>query len=70
MTGLKDLWLQEGDLSRLLNDAWSVNDLEGFSVQNPQRSLLNSQRMYRKCSRRWNRWPKIAGQRSSVTARR
>ena len=48
MEGLKKLWLQEGDLSKLLNDSLSVSDLTGFSVQKPQQSLLNSQRMYRK----------------------
>jgi len=50
MDGLKKLWLTEGDLGKLLNDAQSVKDLSayGFSVQEPQASLLNSQRMYRK----------------------
>ncbi len=50
MDGLKKLWLQEGDLSKLLNDSESVADLSqyGFAVEEPQRSLLNSQRMYRK----------------------
>ena len=48
MEGLKKLWLQEGDLSKLLNDSLSVSDLTGFTVQKPQQSLLNSQRMYRK----------------------
>ena len=46
MQGLKQLWLNEGDLSRLLNDAESVGDLPGLSVAKPQASLLNSQRMY------------------------
>ena len=50
MEGLKKLWVSEGDLAKLLNDSESVRDLseEGFTVQSPQRSLLNSQRMYRK----------------------
>jgi patatin-related protein len=50
MDGLKKLWLKEGDLSKLLNDSESVADLSqyGLSVEEPQRSLLNSQRMYRK----------------------
>jgi patatin-related protein len=46
MQGLKQLWLNEGDLSRLLNDAESTRDLPGLSVAKPQASLLNSQRMY------------------------
>jgi patatin-related protein len=48
MDGLKQLWLREGDLGKLLNDSFSVSDLAGFSVREPQQSLLNSQRMYRK----------------------
>ena len=48
MDGLKQLWLREGDLRKLLNDSFSVSDLAGFSVREPQQSLLNSQRMYRK----------------------
>jgi patatin-related protein len=50
MDGLKTLWLQEGDLSKLLNDSESVSDLSdsGFKVRRPEQSLLNSQRMYRK----------------------
>ena len=48
MDGLKKLWLSEGDLAKLLNDKWSIKDLQGFKLQKPQQSLLNSQRMYRK----------------------
>ncbi|MFL6518617.1 MAG: patatin-like protein [Chthoniobacterales bacterium] len=50
MDGLKTLWLQEGDLGKLLNDSESVSDLSesGFKVRRPEQSLLNSQRMYRK----------------------
>jgi patatin-related protein len=50
MGGLKQLWLSEGDLAKLLNDPFSVADLaeEGYTVQEPRQSLLNSQRMYRK----------------------
>jgi patatin-related protein len=48
MDGLKNLWLSEGDLSKLLNDKWSIKDLKGFKLGSPQTSLLNSQRMYRK----------------------
>src|SRR5437870_6137799 len=46
--GLKQLWLQEGDLAKLLNDKWSLGGLAGFKVKRPPESLLNSQRMYRK----------------------
>jgi patatin-related protein len=45
---LKDLWLKEGDIEKLINDRQSVKDLDGFEVQKPPKSLLNSQRMYRK----------------------
>ena len=48
MEGLKRLWLTEGDLSKLLNDKFSIADLSGFELKEPQASLLNSQRMYRK----------------------
>jgi patatin-related protein len=48
MDGLKKLWLSEGDLGKLLNDKRSVQDLRGFKLKQPQESLLNSQRMYRK----------------------
>jgi patatin-related protein len=52
MEGLKNLWLEEGDFGKLLNDTKSsdyriLRD-RGFAVQRPERSLLNSQRMYRK----------------------
>ena len=50
MEGLKQLWVREGDLAKLLNDSLSIGDLKeaGFTLQRPQQSLLNSQRMYRK----------------------
>jgi patatin-related protein len=50
MKGLKTLWLTEGDLSKLLNDtkAEDYSSDSGFGVQKPEKSLLNSQRMYRK----------------------
>jgi patatin-related protein len=48
MDGLKQLWLSEGDLGKLLNDKGSLADLTGFELKKPQQSLLNSQRMYRK----------------------
>jgi patatin-related protein len=50
MGGLKKLWLTEGDLGKLLNDnkATDYSPEDGFAVQKPEASLLNSQRMYRK----------------------
>ena len=48
MEGLKKLWLSEGDLGKLLNDKYSITDIAGFELKEPQASLLNSQRMYRK----------------------
>jgi patatin-related protein len=48
MEGLKRLWLTEGDLGKLLNDKFSIADLSGLELKEPQASLLNSQRMYRK----------------------
>jgi patatin-related protein len=50
MDGLKELWVREGDMGRLLNDEASVADLRqyGMGLAEPRESLLNSQRMYRK----------------------
>ncbi|HEX4638315.1 MAG TPA: patatin-like protein [Chthoniobacterales bacterium] len=50
MDGLKSLWLREGDLGKLLNDTKAEDYAPelGFGVQKPEKSLLNSQRMYRK----------------------
>ena len=48
MTGLKQLWLSEGDLGKLLNDRRSMKGVRGFNLKQPQESLLNSQRMYYK----------------------
>jgi patatin-related protein len=50
MDGLKKLWLTEGDLGKLLNDTKAEDYAPelGFAVQKPEKSLLNSQRMYRK----------------------
>lgn len=46
MEGLKKLWMEEGDIARLLNDAQS--DLPGLKASSDPKSLLNSQRMYDK----------------------
>jgi patatin-related protein len=45
---LTDLWLDEGDIEKLLNDQKSVEGLNGLRTQRPPKSLLNSQRMYRR----------------------
>src|SRR5215210_8734008 len=45
---LARLWVEEGDILKLINDAKSVEQLDGLKAQKPPRSLLNSQRMYRK----------------------
>ena len=47
LTSLKDLWKDEGDISKLINDKGSmVDDLSRYELQQPPTSLLNSQRMY------------------------
>jgi patatin-related protein len=47
MDQLKQLWITEGDLQKLLNDAGSVGDLDRrLPVPKKPRSLLNSRRMY------------------------
>jgi patatin-related protein len=45
---LKRLWVEEGDILKLINDAKSVEQLDGLKAQKPPKSLLNSQRMYRR----------------------
>jgi patatin-related protein len=45
---LKRLWVEEGDILKLINDARSVEQLDGLKAQKPPKSLLNSQRMYRR----------------------
>jgi patatin-related protein len=44
---IKQLWVSEGDMARLLNDTESLAGL-GLPEQTPPQSLLNSQRMYAK----------------------
>jgi len=41
---LKNVWLEEGDINKLINDKDSI--VRGLELQNPPRSLLNSHRMY------------------------
>ena len=43
---LKDLWIKEGDIGRLLNDRGSRPNLGGLREQSTPASLLNNQRMY------------------------
>src|SRR5215211_1382589 len=45
---LKQLWVEEGDILKLINDSKSVEQLDGLKAQKPPKSLLNSQRMYRR----------------------
>lgn len=44
---IQNLWIEEGDIEKLINDRKSIKGL-GFGAQNPPKSLLNSQRMYHK----------------------
>ncbi len=46
LKALEKMWLDEGDLSKLLNDKGS--DLDLFCSKEPKTSLLNSQKMYAK----------------------
>jgi len=48
MEGLKHLWMEEGEITRLLNDRESVQGEPGLSDPSKPASLLNSQRMYKK----------------------
>jgi patatin-related protein len=47
---LKNLWIKEGDISKLINDSNSVDDQEmrRMGLKTKPNSLLNSQRMYLK----------------------
>lgn len=47
--GLRDLWVKEGDIAKLINDAHSQEGMERIiGMVKPPRSLLNSRRMYLK----------------------
>jgi predicted acylesterase/phospholipase RssA len=46
LEGLKRLWVDEGDLGRLINDRESRVGLPMLPLADPPRSVLNSQRMY------------------------
>jgi patatin-related protein len=43
---LQRLWIEEGDIARLINDKISIKDLPGVTIEHPPASLLNSRRMY------------------------
>ncbi|HUS12713.1 MAG TPA: patatin-like protein [Pyrinomonadaceae bacterium] len=45
ISGLENLWIEEGDMKTLLNDKQSVRG-RPLKLQDPPASLLNSQRMY------------------------
>jgi patatin-related protein len=46
LASLKQLWVEEGDIGKLINDKESVRDLPGLKVEDPPASLLNGARMY------------------------
>lgn len=46
MDELQDLWIQQGDIDKLLNDDRSVNDGVYLPTPSKQKSLLNGDRMY------------------------
>jgi patatin-related protein len=48
MDRLKQLWVEEGAIERLINDGKSVENLDGLAAEDPPTSLLNGGRMYRK----------------------
>ncbi|RYG47433.1 DUF3376 domain-containing protein [bacterium] len=45
---LQALWVTEGEITQLINDAKSYDDLKGLRPQGAPTSLLNSERMYAK----------------------
>lgn len=45
---IKDFWINNADISMLINDKGSLNGLSGLSLQNPPLGLLSSQRFYYK----------------------
>jgi patatin-related protein len=47
LDAISDLWIQEGDISTLMNDGKSLTGMTGLTLQDPPVSLLNGQRMYR-----------------------
>lgn len=51
LDALAKLWVEEGDIGKLLNDGKSFADLVGLFPSGPPESLLNSTRMYAKLLR-------------------
>src|SRR5258708_17610281 len=47
LDSISKLWIEEGDLGKLLNDGASLEGLTGLVQQDPPVSLLNGERMYR-----------------------
>lgn len=43
---IKNLWINEGDIDKLINDGQSLNGLQGITLKQQPESLLNSERMY------------------------
>lgn len=43
--GLTKLWIDEGDLTKLINDKQAVGDLNGVAPEKPPQALLSGQRM-------------------------
>ncbi len=57
---LKNLWIEEGDIEKLINDEESVEQLEPeLEPQKPPKALLNGQRMYVKLLQALNGMDKI-----------
>lgn len=44
--GLKKLWIEEGDIGKLINDSQSLQGLRGMRLKQQPESLFNSERMY------------------------
>jgi patatin-related protein len=43
---IKNLWINEGDIDKLINDRQSLDGLQGITLKQQPESLLNSERMY------------------------
>jgi len=43
---IKNLWIHEGDIDKLINDRKSLDGLQGITLKQQPESLLNSERMY------------------------
>ena len=63
---LKNLWIEEGDIHRLINDKQSRAGLGGLKEQKIPQSLLNSQRMYYKLLEALDRMETSSDDKSSI----